>query len=322
MRVRMSFACALALGVSVALLVGTSTALAAQGPMGVVRPPNWPAIPGAAATPMTYHGGLIMKTSKVYAIFWTPATLQSGGAAKYAKGFTALTKQYLRDIGGSGWYNVGTQYYQDVGTTRTFIQNTAHLGGTYTDTTPYPSGECSDAYTGTDCLLNSDIRSAVTRAIQANGWTPGPNKQFLVFTARDEGSCFNATENSCAFTEYCGYHSWYTLNGVRVIFTNMPYEVNTNYTCAVSGQPSPNSNKPADYSINVVSHEVMESVTDPGLDAWYDGSTSGEVGDKCAWNFGPANLDGGLANETMNGHFYYTQMEFSNDGATCVQTYP
>jgi len=34
----------------------------------------------------------------------------------------------------------------------------------------------------------------------------------------------------------------------------------------------------------VLGHEVMESITDPWLNAWLDPSDS-EIGDKCAWTF-------------------------------------
>jgi hypothetical protein len=303
-------------------VVGVQPAMAAQGPVALVRPPQ--SQPGfATAAPMTYHGGLVQLTTKTYVIFWRPPTLQSGAKATYAKGYTSLVKQYLSDIGGSGWYNIATQYSQTVSSSISFITNSSRLGGAYTDnTTPYPVGECSAPDTGTNCLLNSDIRAEVSRAIAAEGWKPNKITQFLVLTAKDEGSCWDSTHTDCAFRDYCAYHSWYTLNGARVVYSNMPYLVNTKYTCAVGGQPSPNANKPADYEINLLSHEVMESLTDPGLDAWYQNSTSGEIGDLCAWNFGTAGLDGGLANEAMNGHFYYTQMEWSNDGLQCRQTYP
>ena len=43
----------------------------------------------------------------------------------------------------------------------------------------------------------------------------------------------------------------------------------------------------ADATINVLSHEHNETITDPDGNAWYD-SSGNEIGDKCAWNFGSA----------------------------------
>jgi hypothetical protein len=36
--------------------------------------------------------------------------------------------------------------------------------------------------------------------------------------------------------------------------------------------------------VNVTSHELMETITDPRNGGWYD-STGSEIGDKCAWAF-------------------------------------
>ncbi len=304
--------------------LGSQPALAARGP-AIVRPPQaFPVIdaPAVPSGPMTYHGGPVQLSTKTYAIFWKPAKLQSGAAAKYASGYTKLVTRFLKDESGSAWYNIGTQYYQDINSQTSFITNTSKFGGSYTDTTPYPTGECSTGYTGTNCLLDSDIRAAVGRAITAKGWKVKPTSEFFVFTAKDEGSCFNASQNDCSFTEYCGYHTYNSITGKQVYYANMPYLVNTNYTCAVAGQPSPNNKPAADYEINVLSHEAMETRTDPEIDAWYASNSSGEIGDLCAWTFGSAGLDGGLANEELNGHFYYIQQEYSNASTSCVQTYP
>lgn len=67
-----------------------------------------------------------------------------------------------------------------------------------------------------------------------------------------------------------------------------------------------------------VNLEHMEAVTDAHLNAWYD-SSGNEIGDKCAWNFGPLSLDGGKANEEWNGHYYLVQQEGSNSKAGCTQ---
>jgi hypothetical protein len=60
------------------------------------------------------------------------------------------------------------------------------------------------------------------------------------------------------------------------------------------------------------------SVTDPNLNAWYD-SAGAENGDKCAWNFGTLDEDGGMANQQWNGHFYVLQQEWDNAVSGCVQ---
>ena len=62
----------------------------------------------------------------------------------------------------------------------------------------------------------------------------------------------------------------------------------------------------------------METTTDPEVNVWFD--TFGyENGDKCAYDYGVLGLDGGLANEEWNGHFYVVQQEWSNLRNGCAQ---
>jgi hypothetical protein len=245
--------------------LGVQPAFAA-GP-SLVRPSQTRPVAGGPAAAsgqmMTYHGGPVQLATTTHLIFWKPATLQSGAPAKFAPGYTKLVAQFLKDISGSGWYNIATQYYQDINSQTSFITNSSRYAGKYTDTTAYPTGECSTNRTGTNCLLDPDIRAAVTRAITANGWKVTPKTQFIVLTANDEGSCVSATQKSCSFSDYCAYHWDYTLNGKQVVYSNMPYDLSTSAgaRCHLSGQPSPNNNPAADYEINVLSHEVMESLT-------------------------------------------------------------
>ncbi len=74
----------------------------------------------------------------------------------------------------------------------------------------------------------------------------------------------------------------------------------------------------ADATINVLSHELNEAITDPHGDAWYD-SNGDENGDKCAWFWGTTGnsvslLPGGAGahyTQTINGHNYFSQLEWS-----------
>jgi hypothetical protein len=93
----------------------------------------------------------------------------------------------------------------------------------------------------------------------------------------------------------------------------MPY---TGYSAAACGSGvSPSGNSDADSTINVTSHEANETITDEWGNAWFD-RRGYENGDKCAWNFG----SGSGANQTINGHLYYLQGEWSNQSSGCVWT--
>ncbi len=261
---------------------------------------------------MSYHNGPTMRTtSTTYAIFWEPAGSYVSGT------YNSLLQRYFGDVGGSGLYNNNTQYYDTTSGSKQFIVNSSTLGGSWVDTSTYPSSACNDTATPGACLSDAQIQAEVSKAMTANGWTGGSTHLFFVFTAKGEGSCYNSS--SCAFTQYCAYHSNFSSGGQTVLYANMPYTGTSLGGCGVS--TSPNNDIDADSTINVTSHEHMEAVTDPLGSAWYD-SRGYEIGDKCAWNFGSVTLDGGLANVQWNTDYYVVQQEWDNAKSGCVLTGP
>ena len=311
-----------ALAATVALLT------AAAGPMAVAagRTGTTPGLRHIAnikagvaplASNLTYHGGAVMRnTSTTYAIFWEPSKLQTGQATHVSSTYNSLIQRYFGDVGGKGLYNVNTQYYQRVGGQNQYIVNSSTLGGAWVDRSPYPASGCVDPLTPGNCLSDAQIQAEVRKAMSTKGWTGGLTHLFFVFTSYGEGSCADVI--TCAFTYYCAYHSYFSSGGT-VLYANMPYTGTDLNGC---GTPtSPNNDFDADSTINVTSHEHMEAVTDPRLNAWYD-SSGNENGDKCAWNFGPMRYDGGRANQSWNGHYYILQMEWDNKISNCAQSGP
>ena len=132
---------------------------------------------------------------------------------------------------------------------------------------------------------------------------------------------------------YCAYHTMfgpnYPLSGT--VYANMPYPIYQSpvgYTCGSDGGghgviESPNYQgdqvqKDADVEVSPLSHEIMESITDPNVDnGWFD-AIGNENGDDCAYVYGDGSwtdlfgAPGKFYNQTINGHNYITQEEFSN----------
>ena len=73
---------------------------------------------------------------------------------------------------------------------------------------------------------------------------------------------------------------------------------------------------------SVIAHEIVETVTDPQLNAWYD-SRGYENGDKCAWNFGTTTtLNGYQYNLIFNSKKYLIQQNWVNSGGgSCRLSY-
>jgi hypothetical protein len=271
------------------------------------------------ANNLQYGGGLVMRSTSVnYLIFWEPPALQTGTPATVSPKYNSLLKRYFHDVGGTGLYNNNTQYYQVAHGTQQHIVNRSSLGGVFVDTSAYPiGGACSDPVTPGNCLDDSQIQAEVTHAMNVKGWKASSTHMFYVFTSKGEGSCVDG--GLCAFSYYCAYHGAFG----KVIYANMPYgatPVPGNAVACTTLNKFPNDHD-ADIEISITSHEHMEAVTDPYLNAWQD-SSGQEIGDKCAYKYGPMNYDQGAANEQWNGHFYAVQQEWDNHTSGCVQSGP
>ena len=79
----------------------------------------------------------------------------------------------------------------------------------------------------------------------------------------------------------------------------------------MAGAPSPNNNPVADAAATAASHELTEAITDPLGNAWFD-SKGYEIGDECAYFYGPVGWNSGKANELWDGHPFLLQTEYSN----------
>jgi hypothetical protein len=194
------------------------------------------------------------------------------------------------------------------------------------DTSTTIPDHCSGGYASTGvkvsgCVTDSDIQAEVARAIAATGWTPGPTTEFFVFTPRNVGSCMTSSSTTCSYTYYCGYHSSY-LNSLsqEVVYSNLPYTdtsgVGATGVCDSYGHPNGDF---ADATINILSHEYIESITDVRGNAWYD-AAGNEIADKCVWNFGAplGSTAYGEYNQQIGTGKYYLQQEWSNASHACV----
>jgi len=281
----------------------------------------------ALSGPMTYHGGPVMLKANTYAIYWAPKTLQTGAATSLPAHYQSVVNSFLSLYPGHGIANNNTQYSARTGLLLfwNYIQNAGSFAGSYVDTSPYPASGCSDSVTPGNCLTDAQIQAEIKKVMALKGWTGGLNNMFLLFTSSGEGSCAGA---SCAYENYCAYHSYFTNGGTPVIYGNEPYS-NPSY-CQVAGTPSPNGDAAGDAAANVASHELTEAITDPELNAWYAGSTAGEIGDLCAWNYGTNGWDAGKANQSwFNSWFilgsigyFELQKEYDNHAGGCVQLGP
>jgi hypothetical protein len=269
-----------------------------------------------------------MHSFNAYLIFWLPrgATFEPGGSSAT---FEGLMQRYFRDIGGTPFYGLLAQYFDYQGSP----QNSARLGGVWVDTTPYQHcglniEHCTPARaTRADPLGDDDIQGEILRALRDNsGWQAGHTNEFFVFTAAGVEECQSGGNQAdgCTFSDiqhsFCAYHSEFTAPAVTgdstTIYAYMPSAANANGRCSFpSDFTGPNHDNIADATLDSVSHEQFESVSDPDASSgWFDDSSSlkreGEVGDKCVQSYGPLNASNG--DIVLGGHSYFLQEEWSN----------
>jgi hypothetical protein len=269
---------------------------------------------------LDYQGGPVMHSSKIYAIYWVP----SGFSVD--TNYESLINRYFADVAAessrtTNVYSAATQYYDAAGP----IAYQSSFAGSYVDTNAFPTSGCDDEGGDPVCLTDQQIQDELQNVLTAKAWHASNSTMFFVMTPNGVGSCFDDTPPSlggdCTTNTYCAYHNSFTdSSNEPVIYGNEPYDA-TISGCDPGSSPN---NDDADASINTLSHEHNEAITDPFGDAWWNFDSGQENGDNCAWIFGNA-LGGNPGvdeyNQVINGHHYWLQEEWSNDGSDCVQHY-
>ncbi len=303
-----------------------SLLLALAGPAGALVRPAPPlrhrilgkaAVRGAlpplvTAGQLTYHGGSVMRTNKTFAIYWVPAgwTMVSG--------YRSTINRYLHDSavdsgGTQNVYSTQVQYSDSTGP----IAYLQKYGGSTSSRAAFPANGCPRYMGLRVCLTDSQVAAEIRAVIAAKGWVAGPTHAFFLFLPKNVGVCDDSTGSACAFKSYCAYHSWVGSGPTQIVYADMPYSDTAPDACATGRRPNGND---ADDTLNVASHEHREMIEDPSGDGWYD-SAGNEGADKCAWKFGVplGSTSTGSYNQTINGHYYFVQEEWTNARSTCVQ---
>ena len=297
--------------------------------------------PADGSPPLTYHGGPVMPGPvTVTLIYWEPRGYANTTA------YRNIINQYMTDVAAasgttSNVYSTATEYYGFNGSISYNIVAGTPIG----DTNKFPGGGCSvgkldktgiyaDGSGYTRCIDDDQVVAEIQKVTTRNGLPQNDYTHiYVMLLPKHVASCFYRgstadANNVCTIDHYlsaayCAYHSMfgpdYPTTGT--VYANMPfpiYQSPTGYTCGSDAKghgivESPNGNPDADTELSPTSHEIMEAITDPDVaDGWFD-IAGYENGDECAYVYGAASgTAGALYNQTINGHNYLTQEEFSN----------
>lgn len=244
--------------------------------------------------PVSYGGGTIQHHPHYYLVFWgwhNVAPFDPAGIAPYVQSFAAA-------LPGSSYMNILSQYY---GYGQGYIQNdSSEYGGAFWD----------DGSTPNNPSQNDIYLEALTGMHVFGDQSQDANYIVLTPTGHNQ---------SGAFTNFCGYHSYTTYApSSSLIFTYIPYMADDPYGQCID---SYYVNGPLDGVSITLGHEIAEAQTDEfPYSGWVD-QTNGmqnEVGDKCG---------GYLQSIPLAGQNYGVQALWSNasmaaqGGNGCVYSY-
>ena len=254
-----------------------------------------------------------------------PATLT------FDANYQPLIDRYFTDVaadsgGNQNVYSVATQYYDTVSGPMQHVQYQSTFAGSYVAHDPLPPNGCNDAHGGFHdpyCLTDEQLQIEIQTAMAAKNWQGGLGHMFFLMTPNGVGSCEDASDVACSTNAFCAYHSGFGTFSNPVIYANEPYmgPLPPGACTNPNDQGFPNNNVDAETTINTISHEHNEAITDPVGGGWI-AADGYENGDLCAYIFG-TELGGtpGLNawNQVINGHQYDLQEEYSNSNSGCIQ---
>lgn len=198
---------------------------------------------------LSWHGGPIMVSAQIKAIFWGTSWADSSQQEKIHGLDT-----FYSGMGGTAYDRTSDEYTDAAGTVTDSISYSGHL----LDTSQAAGGKSTSAILNEVCKMISNPIS--------NGYYP-------VYVDVGRGH-----------SGFCAWHSNGTCGGVLVQFAFF-FDLDGDVGCDPNDSASGHSEGLAALA-NVSGHELSEARTDPHLDAWFD-SQGAENSDKCAWAFGP-----------------------------------
>lgn len=243
---------------------------------------------------LAFHNGHVVETAESHAIYLLP-----NGKCPISKCW-GDPERFLRDIGKSEFIHVTDQYVGQHASNRYTLGDSASLS--YTPP--------SDPFTDDDML-------AVVHAVAAVTGQTGRHHIYHVLLPPGQDECLDATFQVCASNAFCAYHSSATFQDIgHVLYTVEPFA--DVLGCQV--RPGSPNGSLIDSTDSIISHELIETITDPDGTGWWNSSDivlyGEEIADECVFFIPPAFSDPAII--IANGHRYALQQEYSNHDHGCI----
>jgi hypothetical protein len=262
---------------------------------------------------LSYHGGAVVASMEQHAIYLRP-----NGGCNIATCW-GNPERFLRDLGRSEFIHVVDQY---TGTTANHRYTVAEERTNINYTPP------STPFTDADML--AIVHAVVVSRAEDNSSATGYDNEYHVFLPPGQDECFNSTFAVCYSPDnpstffFCAYHGSADFSDIgHVLYSVEPFQD----VGGCSSRPGTPNGQLVDSTNTVLSHEVIETITDPDGTAWWNSLDNGlfgqEIGDECSFlifipsgnsvavYFDPSNI-------TLNGHNYAAQPEYNNAQHACT----
>lgn len=210
--------------------------------------------PASSSNNLIYHGGPILPSVTVKAIFWGPSWITSPGdkISGMDKWYT-----YVGTTGGNG----GSAYEATV--------NEYTGGGQQVTSAIAYQGHAVDSSSVPKHLSTSAVLAEACKFVSSSA---DAHAFYPVYVDRKR-----------AGANYCAYHSWGSCNGTPIEF-GFFFNLDGDAGCDPQSTIKTESQGLAALA-NVSGHELSETRSDPTGSGWYS-SNGSENGDLCAWTFG------------------------------------
>ena len=168
-------------------------------------------------------------------------------------------------------------------------------------------------------LYDADILAILHTAASAFRKT-GYHAVYHIFTAPGQDVCYEdpdtglncySPDNTSVFT-FCAYHDSVDFNDIgHVLYTVLPFQA---VAQCQTGPPSPNG-LVVDSTMDSLSHEFFETITDPDANAWWNQNSADLNGDEIADECDLSSTTYPVA--ILNGRKYELEGEYSNKYHGC-----
>jgi hypothetical protein len=251
---------------------------------------NPPRYPGD----LNYHGGEVVEFAESHAIYMLP-----NGTCSIAECW-GNPEGFLRDLGKSEFIHITDQYVGRGSFNRYTVGQRAFV----------PFIPSKTPFTDNDML-------AVIHAVASVTGQTGYGHVYHVFLPKGTDECFDSTFSVCASNVFCAYHSSADFKDIgHILYSVEPYQ----NVIGCQARPGTPNGTLVDSTNDTLSHELIETITDPDGTGWWNSTGLGmfgqEIGDECVFLFPPFYSDPAIIK--VNGKLYALQPEYNNSQHACT----